>query len=51
MTDYRHEAVEVCPHCMGENTVPDWAPEDGWRTTCKLFFFTIIAEQNVRTNA
>ena len=35
MTEYRHEAVEVCPHCMGENTVPDWAPEDGWRTTCK----------------
>lgn len=35
MTEYRHEAVEVCSHCMGENTVPDWAPEDGWRTTCK----------------
>lgn len=27
MTEYRHEAVEVCPHCMGENTVPDWAPK------------------------
>ena len=29
MDEYRHEAVEVCHHCMGENTVPDWAPEDG----------------------
>ena len=33
MTEYRHEAVEVCPHCMGENTVPDWAPSDGYRVT------------------
>lgn len=34
MSDYRHEAVEVCPHCMGENTVPDWAPSDGYRVKC-----------------
>lgn len=34
MTEYRHEAVEVCSHCMGENTVPDWAPSDGYRVKC-----------------
>lgn len=34
MTDCRHEAVEICPHCMGENTVPDWAPSDGYRVKC-----------------
>lgn len=34
MAEYRHEAVEVCPHCMGENTVPDWAPSDGYRVNC-----------------
>ena len=34
MTDYRHEAVEVCPHCMGENTVPGWTPSDGYRVKC-----------------
>ena len=34
MTDYRHEAVEVCPHCMGENTVPGWVPSDGYRVKC-----------------
>lgn len=35
MTEYRHEAVEVCSHCMGENTVPDWAPSDGYRVKCR----------------
>lgn len=32
--EYRHEAVEMCPECMAEVTVPDWAPSDGYRTTC-----------------
>ena len=34
MTEDRHEAVEVCPHCMGENTVPDWSPSNGYRAKC-----------------
>ena len=34
MTDYLHEAVEVCPHCMGETTVPGWTPSDGYRVKC-----------------
>ena len=34
MTEYRHEAVDVCPHCDQEVPVLNWAPSDGYRVYC-----------------
>ena len=42
MSEYRHEAVEVCPHCMQEVPVPNWAPSDGYRAYCPVCFESIL---------
>lgn len=42
MTEYRHEAVEVCSHCMQEVPVPNWAPSDGYRVYCPFCFESIL---------
>lgn len=42
MAEYRHEAVEVCPHCMQEVPVPNWAPSDGYRVYCPFCFESIL---------
>lgn len=42
MTEYRHEAVEVCPHCMQEVPVPNWAPSDGYLVYCPFCFESIL---------
>lgn len=34
--NYYYEAVEVCPHCMSENTYPMWDTEvSGFVAVCK----------------
>ena len=42
MAEYRHEAVEVCPHCMQEVPVPNWAPSDGYQVYCAFCFESIL---------
>mgnify|MGYP001860895018 CR=1 FL=1 len=32
--EYRHEAVEACPHCGYEHYEKDWSPRKGYRTRC-----------------
>lgn len=29
-----HEAVEMCPYCLGEHLEADWAPSKGYCVTC-----------------
>lgn len=42
MAEYRHEAVEVCPHCMQEVPVSNWAPSDGYLVYCPFCFESIL---------
>ena len=32
--EYRHEAVEACPHCGNEHYEKDWSPKKGYRARC-----------------